>query len=116
MSIERADELIAAAHTFAPEATFTEPWQARAFAVAVALCESGQFKWSEFQQCLIEEIGTAEAAGNATVGGPDDYRHWLNALTHLLEARGIVAAAELAASIAQAGPPPPPQDPRGRHI
>jgi nitrile hydratase accessory protein len=116
MPVERADNLIAAAHELAPEATFTEPWQARAFAVAVALCESGQFKWSEFQQCLIEEIGTAEAAGHASAGGPDYYRHWLSALTRLLEAKRIVAAAELATSIAQAGPPPPPQDPRGRHI
>ena len=88
----------------------------RAFAVAVALCESGRFAWSEFQQSLIAEIGAAEAAGHATVGGPDYYRHWLSALTRLLETKGIVDAAELAGRIAEAGPPPPPQDPRGRHI
>ncbi len=116
MSVTRADDLIATARALAPEAMFSEPWEARAFAVAVALCESGRFAWSEFQQSLIAEIGAAEAAGHATVGGPDYYRHWLSALTRLLETKGIVDAAELAGRIAEAGPPLPPQDPRGRHI
>ncbi|HTQ23212.1 MAG TPA: nitrile hydratase accessory protein [Candidatus Binataceae bacterium] len=110
-----AEDLIAAARALAPQATFGEPWEARAFAVAVALCEAGQFQWADFQQSLIDEIAAAERAGAVTAGGADYYRHWLSALVRLLEARGIVGVAELSARIAEAGPPPPPQDPRGAH-
>ena len=110
-----ATDLIAAARALAPQAVFSEPWEARPFAVAVALCEGGQFRWAEFQQSLIDEIAAAERAGAATAGRADYYRHWLSALVRLLEARGIVGAAELSARIAEAGPPPPSQDPRGTH-
>jgi nitrile hydratase accessory protein len=110
-----AEDLIAAARATAPEAVFSEPWEARAFAVAVALCEAGQFQWLEFQQSLIEEIGATEKTGAATGGGADYYRHWLSALVRLLEAKGIVGGAELKARIAEVGPPPPSQDPHGAH-
>ena len=109
------EDLIAAARALAPEAVFAEPWEARAFAVAVALCEAGQFRWAEFQQSLIEEIGAAEKTGRTTSGGADYYRHWLGALTRLLDAKDIVGRAELKARIDEVGPPPPSQDPHGRH-
>jgi nitrile hydratase accessory protein len=115
VSAKTAEELIAAARALAPEAVFSEPWEARAFAVAVALCEAGRFQWAEFQQSLIDEIGAAEKAGRATSGGADYYRHWLSALTRLLNAKGIVGGAELEARIAEVGPPPPSQDPHGQH-
>lgn len=115
MSAKTAEDLIAVARAKAPQAVFGEPWEARAFAVAVALCEAGQFKWTEFQQSLIDEIGAAEKTGRATSGGADYYRHWLSALTRLLEAKGIVGDAELVARVAEVGPPPPPQDPHGQH-
>ncbi|HTJ08338.1 MAG TPA: nitrile hydratase accessory protein [Candidatus Binataceae bacterium] len=110
-----AEALIAAARALAPEAVFAEPWEAHAFAVAVALCQAGQFRWAEFQQSLIEEIGAAEKTGRTITGGADYYRHWLGALTRLLDAKGIVGGAELRARIAEVGPPPPSQDPDGRH-
>lgn len=112
MSAKSIEELIAAARTHAPEAIFKEPWEARAFAVAVALSEAGYFRWAEFQQSLIDEIGAAEAAGDAALTGTDYYNHWLNALTRLLATKQIVGAAELEAKIATIGPPPPSQDPR----
>ena len=115
MSAKTAADLLAAARARAPEAVFSEPWEARAFAVAVALCEAGQFQWAEFQQSLIDEIGAAEQTGRTTSGGADYYRHWLGALTRLLDAKGIVGGAELQARVADVGPPPPSQDPHGRH-
>jgi nitrile hydratase accessory protein len=115
MSAKTAEDLIAAARALAPEAIFSEPWEARAFAVTVALCEAGQFQWPEFQRKLIDEIGAAEKTGRATSGGADYYRHWLGALTRLLDAKGIVGGAELETRIADVGPPPPPQDPHGQH-
>ncbi len=112
MNAKTTEELLAAARTLAPEAVFKEPWEARAFAVAVALCEAGYFRWAEFQQSLIDQIRDAEAAGNAAPSGADYYHHWLGALTRLLAAKGIVGTTELEARIATVGPPPPPQDPR----
>lgn len=112
MNAKSIEELVAAAQTRTPEAAFKEPWEARAFAVAVALSEAGYFRWPEFQQSLIDEIQTAEAAGKAAATGTDYYNHWLGALTRLLAAKGIVGASELEARIAVVGPPPPPQDPR----
>jgi nitrile hydratase accessory protein len=109
------ENLITVARARAPEVVFGEPWEARAFALAVALCEAGQFQWSEFQQYLIDGIGAAEKSGRTTRGGADYYRHWLSALTRLLEAKGIVVGAELQARIAEVGPPPPSQDPHGIH-
>ena len=99
----------------APRPVFSEPWEARAFAFAVALCEKGKFEWPEFQQSLIEEIGAAERNGKVTSGGTDYYRHWLAALTRLLDSKGIVEGSELDARVAEVGPPPPPQDPRGKN-
>jgi nitrile hydratase accessory protein len=120
MADKTAEDLIVAARALAPEAVFSEPWEARAFAVAVALREAGQFQWAEFQQTLIEEIGESEKSGRTTSGGADYYRHWLGALTRLLNAKGIVSGAELQARIADVGPPPPSQNPhvqdlQGRH-
>ncbi len=103
MSAKTPEDLIAAARALAPEAVFNEPWEARAFAVVVALSEAGHFQWAEFQQSLIEEIGAAEKT-----------RHWLGALTRLLDAKGIVGGAELEARIADVGPPPPSQNPHGQ--
>jgi nitrile hydratase accessory protein len=115
VSAKTAEDLIAAARVIAPGAVFSEPWETRAFAVAVALCEGGLFRWAEFQQSLIDEIAAAEKAGHTTSGGADYYHHWLDALTGLLNAKGIVGGAELQARVAIAGPPPPPQDPHEQH-
>ena len=115
MSAKTSEELIAAARALAPEAVFGEPWEARAFAVAVALCEAGQFQWAEFQQSLINEIGAVEKTGRTVGGGTDYYHHFLSALTRLLNAKGIVGGSELEARIAEVGPPPPSQDPHEHH-
>ena len=112
MPTKTAENLLAAANEMAPEATFNEPWEARAFAIAVALCEAGRFRWAEFQQSLIEEIRSAEKAGCATSSGADYYHHWLGALTRLLHAKAIVGPAELDARVVTVGPPPPSQNPQ----
>src|SRR6266446_2768670 len=42
---------------------FREPWEAEAFAMAVALHERGLFAWSEWTAVLAEEIRRAQANG-----------------------------------------------------
>ena len=85
---------------------FTEPWQARAFALVVKLCQDGHYDWDEFQRRLIAEIGAADAAGDAATGY---YEHWLAACERLLIERGLAAPGDLAArkAVAAASRPPP---------
>jgi nitrile hydratase accessory protein len=94
------------------DVVFAEPWEARAFAMAVTLFENGRFLWNEFRERLIEEIAQADSAaalGNAPVEADAYYECWLRALEKLLGAKGILIAAEIerrAAAIA-ASPPAP---------
>lgn len=67
---------------------FREPWEAQAFAMALALHERGLFTWPEWAATLGAEIKRAQAAGDPDTG-ETYYRHWLNALERLVEEKGI---------------------------
>ena len=58
------------------ELVFEEPWQSRAFGMAVALSEQGAYRWEEFRRHLIEEIGEDPER--------QYYASWLEAFEHLL--------------------------------
>jgi len=77
------------------EPVFREPWEAHAFALAVALHERGLFTWPEWAQALAAQIASAQAAGDAD-RGDTYYRHWLAALESLVAAKGASSATELA--------------------
>jgi nitrile hydratase accessory protein len=74
--------------------TFEEPWQARAFAIRMALQEAGLFTAAEWSSALGSEIALAQLAGD-----PDDgsthYQHWLAALERLATADGAITPAHL---------------------
>jgi nitrile hydratase accessory protein len=74
---------------------FAEPWEAQAFALAVALHERGVFSWSEWAAALAEEIHRAQATGDPDTG-ETYYRHWLAALERLVSEKGVADAATLA--------------------
>ena len=74
---------------------FAAPWQAQAFAMALALHERGVFTWSEWAAALSAEINRAQQAGDAD-RGDTYYRHWLAALEGLVMAKGIATNRELA--------------------
>src|SRR5204863_2083302 len=65
---------------------FREPWEARAFAMALALHEAGVFTWNEWAETLCAEIKRAQAAGDPDTGEPY-YRHWLATLARLVAAK-----------------------------
>jgi nitrile hydratase accessory protein len=67
---------------------FREPWEAQAFAMAVALHERGVFTWSEWAAVLGEEIKRAQAAGDPDTG-ETYYRHWLAALERIVGEKRI---------------------------
>ena len=67
---------------------FREPWEAQAFALAVALHERGLFSWKEWAAALAAEIGRAQAAGDPDTG-ETYYLHWLAALEKLVAEKGV---------------------------
>src|ERR1700733_7829961 len=67
---------------------FREPWEAQAFAMALALHERGIFTWSEWADALSSEIKRAQAAGDPDTG-ETYYRHWLAALERLIAVKGV---------------------------
>jgi nitrile hydratase accessory protein len=71
---------------------FSEPWQARAFALTLALHDRGAYAWSEWAEALGAEIARDPSEGQNAY-----YRAWLRALESLLAARGIAAPSEVAA-------------------
>lgn len=73
---------------------FSAPWQAQAFALALALHERGAFTWPEWAAALTAAIRRAQAAGDADLGDTY-YRHWLDALEQLTIAKGLADADRL---------------------
>jgi nitrile hydratase accessory protein len=73
---------------------FREPWEAQAFALAVALHERGVFTWTEWADVLGAEIRRAQAAGDPDTG-ETYYRHWLAALERIVASRRIADATTL---------------------
>ena len=73
---------------------FREPWEAQAFAIAVALHDRGVFAWGEWAQMLGAEIKRAQAAGDPD-RGDTYYRHWLRVLERMVAEKGIAQPATL---------------------
>ena len=72
---------------------FDQPWELRAFAMAVAAYHNGQYEWSEFQLSLIEAIKQWEQGDS---GEPwSYYEHWLTALETVLAGSGALSEAAL---------------------
>ena len=68
--------------------TFSEPWEAHAFAITVAMHRRGVFSWNEWAETLGEQIKLAQANGDADLGNTY-YLHWLAALEKLVQNKGI---------------------------
>jgi nitrile hydratase accessory protein len=69
---------------------FREPWEAQAFAMALALQQRGLFTWSEWAAALGEEIKRAQRAGDPDTG-ETYYRHWLATLERLVADKGVAS-------------------------
>jgi len=73
---------------------FREPWEAQAFAMALALHDRGVFTWSEWAAMLADEIRRAQADGDPDTG-ETYYRHWLATLERMVADKGVATAAML---------------------
>lgn len=75
--------------------TFAEPWQARAFALVVALAERGTFSLRDFQAALIGRL-TAFEREHCITGTSDYYTRWVEALEDILADKSMMPADRLA--------------------
>jgi nitrile hydratase accessory protein len=75
--------------SFPEHPVFKAPWEAQAFAMAVALHEQGAFTWNEWAATLSEVIAEVKARGEADTG-EEYYEHWLVALERLAQRKGLV--------------------------
>ncbi|HLJ93745.1 MAG TPA: nitrile hydratase accessory protein [Gemmataceae bacterium] len=73
---------------------FNEPWQARAFALAVRLSEAGWFSTREWTAFLSQEIHSASAPCSRDLHS-QYYHHWLSALERLCIEKRLVTAADM---------------------
>lgn len=72
------------------ELVFAEPWESRAFGVAVALHDAGVVDFEAFRARLIEEIGAWEASHGSADEGYRYYERWLAALERTVLTERIV--------------------------
>ena len=71
---------------------FCEPWQAQAFALAVALHDANVFAWGEWTGALSREIAVSQGDIEESY-----YRCWLAALERLVVEKGVASPSALTA-------------------
>lgn len=75
--------------------SFDEPWQARAFAIAVAITnreDTGSFEWDEFNAAFVSELD-----GTAPLNDDIENRYydeWVDAIETLLLDAGVISPGE----------------------
>ncbi|MBF4998059.1 nitrile hydratase accessory protein [Nocardia sp. BSTN01] len=72
------------------ELSFEEPWEIRAFALAVAVHDAGQYQWPAFQSALIGSIRAWEQTHPIKDASWSYYEHWVAALETVLADSGAV--------------------------
>ena len=73
---------------------FNQPWEAKAFALAVRLSEAGCFTWPEWVRIFSQEVKAAQVRGDPDLGDTY-YQHWLNALERICAAKGLVGREDM---------------------
>jgi nitrile hydratase accessory protein len=82
------------------ELVFAEPWESRAFGVALSLHQAGVFPWEDFQVALIAAVAEDERTRDADT--PYSYYScWLQALETVLSDLGLVDAEQLRERVAE---------------
>jgi nitrile hydratase accessory protein len=94
IAARRATDAVPSIPRDAEGPVFREPWEAQAFAMALALHARGLFAWPEWAAMLAEEIKRAQAAGDPDTGETYD-RHWLNTLERMVASKGVASAQAL---------------------
>lgn len=95
------------------ELVFAEPWESRAFGMAVTLYEAGAFTWPDFQAALIARIAAWEAS--AADEPYNYYRLWLAALEDVLADMRTVSTDEITTRAQDLAQRPPGHDHHDHH-
>jgi nitrile hydratase accessory protein len=82
------------------ELVFQEPWEGRAFGLAVALRDQRLFPWEAFRTKLIAAIAQADTH-TAGQDRPAYYENWLAALQELLVESSILTPREIEERVKQ---------------
>jgi nitrile hydratase accessory protein len=75
------------------EVSFSTAWEIRAFALAVAAHQGGQYAWEEFQHALTTSIRVWEESGTAEPWRY--YDRWVEALEMVLADTGTLEVSEV---------------------
>jgi nitrile hydratase accessory protein len=94
VAARRATDAVPSIPRDAEGPVFREPWEAQAFAMALALHARGLFTWPEWAATLAAEIKRAQSAGDPDTG-ETYYHHWLAALESMVAAKGVTDPATL---------------------
>ena len=73
---------------------FSQPWEAKAFALAVRLSEAGYFTWQEWVRIFGQEIKAAQKRDDPDLGDTY-YHHWLNALEQICAVKRLVGRQDM---------------------
>lgn len=76
---------------------FSQPWEAKAFAIIVKLAQSGHFSWAEWVDCFSKEVAAATAVESAGGTPKTYYEQWLTAAETLLINKGVTSREQLRA-------------------
>ena len=73
------------------EKPFEMPWHAEAFALAVALNETGLFRWEDWTRQFGEQMLATRAAQDTSLDGTDDYYLvWLETLVTIIQSHEAI--------------------------
>jgi len=73
------------------ELVFHEPWESRAFGLAVVMHQNERYAWDEFRNQLIDEIARSEEHDE----GSTYYERWLRSLEKVSLMKGFVTEEEI---------------------
>jgi nitrile hydratase accessory protein len=76
---------------------FSEPWEAKAFAIIVKMAQSGYFTWADWVECFSKEVAAATAVEVGGGKAKTYYEQWLTAAEKLMIEKGITSQAQLSA-------------------
>lgn len=77
------------------ELVFAEPWESRAFGMAVSLAEAGAFTWDAFRDRLVARISRWEAEHGVDDPSFRYYLCWLGALEDVLVESGEITPGDV---------------------
>nr|ABY59057.1 nitrile hydratase beta-like protein [Mesorhizobium sp. F28] len=87
--------------------SFDEPWQLRAFALAVTAHKAGRFEWAQFQAALIASIKKWEETHALDDPSWAYYEHWVAAFETVLAQIGLLDTPSLESRTAEVLAAPP---------